>query len=206
MSETKPEAKTGDGTGGDAKTGDPKTSAAAGSSTPKPKADESLLSKMTQVEVDAMLEGRLERQKTKLEKAHAAEIKARNDSDLEAGAKWQELAESRQIDIGKLQGQVEANKTEIDKVKRYEAALEGYVEKLKEGVPEEIMALLKDQDAAAQLEWLTDNAGTFVVEGDDGTNGEIKKKGGIPPTPKPSDSTKLGEQERREKAYRIKRF
>ncbi len=202
MAETKDDAlkKTDDAPGGSGTTDSKNAGAKEPKTEPKPKAE----AMFTAAEMEANIEKRLMRDRDKLERAHRAEIKKRDDLDLEAGAEWQKLAESRQSDIGKLQAQLEELKPQGDKLERFEAALTTYVEKLKAGVPEEIMALLEGQDVDAQLEWLTKNAGTFVA--DDKTNGQPAGGTGIPPTPKPSDSTKLADKERRKRAHRIRNF
>lgn len=130
----------------------------------------------TQADVDKIVQERLARER---QKAEERERKAREEAEAKALAEndqYKELSEKQAKQLLDAETELADAKAQLDAAtqekERYQQALEGYVAKQREGVPDHIGALLDNLDPVAQLEWLTVNS----------TN--LGQANGVPATPK----------------------
>lgn len=131
--------------------------------------------KFTQADIDRIVTERLERERKKSDdKAQKAKEEAEAKA-LEEQQKFQELAEKRGTKVTELETSVTDLTTKLEtataKAERFEAALNGLLEKQRKAVPEHLVALLDKLDPVEQLEWLASNTDKLTV-------------GGVPGTPK----------------------
>lgn len=173
--------------------------AGAAAAADKPEKNGTTEKTFTQAELDAIIAKRLEQQKRQAQKDAEAEA----EKKLAEAAEWQTLAEKRAGAVKDL----EAKLTELERVQmtaeKYGAALTTYVEKLSANLPEPILALLENMDAADKLAWLSANAEQFAAASGNGEAAETTTaKTKLPATPKPSGSTQITPEERRQRAAR----
>ena len=133
----------------------------------------------------------LEKAKTDAQKAEDDAAKQR----LEEEGKFKELAEAAEKRATDAETQLAEMASLPDQVKRYKEALEGYVAKAREGVPDHVQTLLNRLDPVEQLDYLTENIDKFKP-GD--TN-----PGGPPNDPaRGSHSDELTDDEKRKRSWR----
>ncbi len=135
----------------------------------------------TQQDVDRIVNERLERER---KKAEERERKAREDAEAKAlqdNQQYKELSEKQakqlldaETDLADTQAKLESAEADRD---RYQKALNSYVQKQREGVPESIGALLDNLDPVAQLDWLTENG--ECLGGNSGVPATPKAKGAL---------------------------
>lgn len=151
--------------------------------------------KAFQDHVDGIIKDRLARERQKSDKAaDDAKRKAAEDA-LAANAEWQKLAEDRAKRIAELeplQAESESHKSDAEK---YRAALAVQLEALRANLPAPIIALLDNLDPIAQMEWISKNG--EAVMGKDG-------KAIIKATNPDAKNTELSEQQRRERAFKVR--
>ncbi|MCB8988090.1 MAG: hypothetical protein H6661_10125 [Ardenticatenaceae bacterium] len=175
--------------------------AGAAAAADKPEKNGTAEKTFTQAELDAIIAKRLDQQKRQAQKDAEAEA----EKKLAEAAEWQTLAEKRAGAVKDL----EVKLAELERVQvtaeKYGAALTTYVEKLSANLPEPILALLENMDAADKLAWLSANAEQFAAANGNGEAAETTTaaaKTKLPPTPKPSGSTQITPEERRKRAAR----
>ena len=106
------------------------------------------------------LEGALKAERDE-KKALASEKKAREQAQadaerkrLESEGKFKELADQATARLAEVEQQVAELPTLKERVTRYEAALKGYAEQARKGLPKHVLALLDEKDPVDQLEYL----------------------------------------------------
>lgn len=157
----------------------------------------------TQDELDVIIADRLERQKKKLLKEKQDADDAAATKQLEEAAEWQKLAEKRQKQLEDRDGRLAELETQAALSDKYGKALESYVTKLSEGLPESILTLLSGMDQAARLEWLTANRDQFVKsEPETPQQQQQQPRKPLPQTPRPAEPVTVTDDERRKKAAR----
>jgi DNA repair exonuclease SbcCD ATPase subunit len=109
---------------------------------------------------------------------------------LEEQGQFKELAEQAQAEAKTLKADFE---TLSERAKKMEAALQTYLEKEMEGVPEWVTPLLDKLDVTERLAWLAGNREQWA-----------KRNGGPPPSPGAETKPGIDEEERRQKAYRFR--
>lgn len=114
----------------------------------------------TQAEVDKIITERLEREKTKAEKAAEKAKREAEEKALLDSKEFQTLAEKRAKELEEATARLSSLEQLEEKSKRYVKALTSYRDQLAANLPDSIKALLKDRDIADQLEWLAENAKT----------------------------------------------
>ncbi len=132
----------------------------------------------------------------KLEEAEAkrqAEAKAADELRLAEQQKWQELAQKRQDELTTVKAEAEALRALST---RLGEALNGYLAKEREGVPDHIGALLDKLDVVDQLAYIASSRDAWAA-----TN---QRPGGVPPSPKPGEAPALSEEERRQRSFKIR--
>jgi plasmid stabilization system protein ParE len=140
-----------------------------------------------QQQIDAVVKDRLEREQKKTD---AATKQAREEAEAKAlveQQEWKKLAEKYAGRITELEAkaaEVEAASTERD---RYKAALGGYLENERKGLPDHILTLLDRFDPVAQLEYIAANRDTLRPAA-------TTPAGGPPPSPKPGDPKIIKQQ------------
>lgn len=178
------------------------TDDATGADVPAETAD---VKAFTQKDLDRVLADRLERQRKQLMKQIDEAKEEEATKQLEQAAEWQKLAEKRQTQLSDRDKRIAELESQAELAEKYAKALGSYVDKLSDGLPDAITALLEPMDAAARLEWLTANRDQFVQqedgEGDDSPEPEAPKRP-LPETPKPKGSGSLSQEERRKRAAR----
>lgn len=129
--------------------------------------------------VDDMLRERLERERTKAEKAAQ---KAREDAQAEAAAKngeWQSLAEQRAAKLAELESQITGLESATTRAQRYEAALGQQVQALRKDLPKHLAPLLDKLDVVEQLEWLAANREQLATPRTTGVPATPRAQGGL---------------------------
>lgn len=156
----------------------------------------------SQADVDRIVGERLERERAKAEKEADKARKAAEEASLAEQQKFQELANKRQERIGELEEQLADLDEIVKRADRYEKALRGYRDAMLDGVPESVQTLLKGQDIAEQLEWLSANASQFTAGGTSNGNGAGTYSPAFPSTPAPiGGAGSLTADEKRRRAY-----
>lgn len=174
--------------------------AGAAAAADKPEKNGTAEKTFTQAELDAIIAKRLDQQKRQAQKDAEADA----EKKLAEAAEWQTLAEKRAGAVKDLEAQIAELQQHQATAEKYGQALTTYVEKLSANLPEPILALLENMDAADKLAWLSANAEQFATangEGD-GTAEAAAAKPKLPATPKPSGGTQITPEERRKRAAR----
>lgn len=127
------------------------------------------------------------------EMQRATEAKAADELRLAEQQKWQELAQKRQDELATIKAEAETLKTQST---RLADALNGYLAKEREGIPDHIGALLDKLDVVDQLAYIAANREAWAA-----TN---QRPGGVPPSPKPGEAPALSEEERRQRSFKIR--
>lgn len=128
------------------------------------------------------------RKKEVVDRKKAEEDEARKL--LEEQGKFKELAEQATKRAEDTEGKVAAL---TESVESYQAALNTYLTKAREGVPAHVLALLDRLGSVEQLEYLSQNRELLQSDAD-----------GIPPTPRPDGG--LDEKEKGERAWKLNAF
>lgn len=182
-------------------TPDPTTDTDAGGDTPPETGKGKGEKTFTQAELDAIVADRIKRQEESAKKKAKIEADKAAEAQLAEAADWQKLADKRAEDLKAANDQLAALEQEKAKAEKYGQSLSTYVEKLSEGLPESILALLEPMDAADKLSWLSTNAAQFIEEGD-AAEEPAADRTKIPATPKPSNGKTVTNEERRKRAAR----
>lgn len=127
------------------------------------------------------------------EAQRATEAKAADELRLAEQQKWQELAAKRQEELTTVKAEAEALKTQTA---RLSEALNGYLAKEREGIPDHIGALLDKLNVVEQLAYIASNREAWAA-----TN---QRPGGVPPSPKPGEAPALSDEERRQRSFKIR--
>jgi hypothetical protein len=151
----------------------------------------------TQAEVDQIVKDRLERERKKAADDAKKSKDATDAQALKEQAKWQELAEKHEARVKELETALESGGKDLEaqagQTKRFEAALQKFLDEQRKGLPAHIVSLLDKLDAVDQLEYIAANAETLR-----------KTPGGVPPTPGADGDSKLTPEERRKRSYRVR--
>ncbi len=142
--------------------------------------------------VQDRLKDRLLREDKKREEAAEAARKEAEENALEQQQEFKTLADKRAERILDLEAQVgtlEQITTERDEM---QSALQGYLDKERDGLPEMILSLLEGKSPVEQLAWIAANRDKLGKQ-----NGR-----GIEPTPKGQVDPKLPDEERRKVAWK----
>ena len=111
----------------------------------------------TQADVDKIVSERLEREKRKAtEQATKAKEEAEQKALAEQG-EWKTLAEKYQAELATATATIESQKAHEKTIERYKEVLQKRLDMDMRGLPDAIVALLKKQDVADQMEWLASN-------------------------------------------------
>jgi hypothetical protein len=153
---------------------------------------------LSQEKVDKIVQDRLDRERKKWEeeaerKRKEAERKAEEER-LQQQEEYKELAEQRQERITQLEVQVGEIPGYKERIEQLEGVVEGYVERLREGLPEYVVELLDGRDYVEQLEWLNNHAEDLDIE--DRTK--------LPPGRKPRGGGEMDDDEKRKKAVSVR--
>lgn len=142
----------------------PKTGDAPGADKPESGAGEKEALEFTaeqQAHIDKLMKERLERSKSKWEsEQEKAKEKAKADAErerLKEKEEFKTLAE-------KLETQVDELTPFKEQAGAYKGALDQYLEKERNGLPDHILALLEKMDVTDQLTWIADNKATVLKQ------------------------------------------
>ena len=103
------------------------------------------------------------------------------------------MAQKRQDELATIKAEAETLKTQST---RLSEALNGYLAKEREGIPDHIGALLDKLDVVDQLAYIAANREAWAA-----TN---QRPGGVPPSPKPGEAPALSDEERRQRSFKIR--
>lgn len=146
----------------------------------------------TQDEVNRIVKDRLDRER---QKAKDDRKKADDDAEakrLEAQQEFKQLADKRQERILDLEAQVGTLEQITSERDELQTALQGYLDKERDGLPEHILSLLNDLSPVKQLAWISANRASLGKQ-----NGR-----GIEPTPKGQSDPRISDEERRKVAWK----
>lgn len=146
----------------------------------------------TQEDLDRVVKERLDRER---KKADADRKKADEDAEakrLEAQQEFKTLAEKRAERILDLEAQVGTLEQITSERDEMQAALQGYLDKERDGLPDYVLSLLADKSPVQQLAWIAANRDKLGKQ-----NGR-----GIEPTPKGQSDPRLPDEERRKVAWK----
>ena len=127
------------------------------------------------------------------EAQRATEAKAADELRLAEQQKWQELAQKRQDDLTAVKAEAEALKTLST---RLADALNGYLAKEREGIPDHIGALLDKLDVVDQLTYISANREAWAANN--------QRPAGVPASPRAGQAPAITEAERRQQSFQIR--
>lgn len=154
----------------------------AGATDKKPTLAELLKQHGLQGELDAIVQARLEREKTQREAAAEKARKEQEAKTLEEQGNFKTLAEQRAAELAAAQARLEAGKATEKSLERYQTALKAQLDSARKDLPAHITALLDKLDPVDQLTWLAENRETLAGQGkQDGQQGRRGSPGAQQP-------------------------
>lgn len=142
--------------------------------------------------INETLKKRLEREERKREEAEAKARKEAEEKALEQQQEFKQLADKRAERILDLEAQVGTLEQITSERDELQTALQGYLDKERDGLPEHILSLLNDLSPVKQLAWISANRASLGKQ-----NGR-----GIEPTPKGQSDPRIPDEERRRVAWK----
>lgn len=144
--------------------------------------------------INDALKDRLARKDREREEAEAKARKKAEEDALEQQQEFKTLADKRAERILDLEAQVGTLEQITSERDEMQAALRGYLDKERDGLPEHILSLLDDLSPVKQLAWISANRASLGKQ-----NGR-----GIEPTPKGQSDPRIPDEERRKVAWKAR--